>query len=207
MHNFKSRFWWDFLAYCTRPASVHLVMAFIGCSFDSFSIFLLSLKQQQNLMKIVFSCIHFPAWPYPPPPPPEIMKKLYTGKLYGLTGMDDHNQNWIIAFKWAAGGSSYVLSISHSVQHFLIPKLFLGGSILKHGSQGLGLEPNKALQGPILDFVRTIATVRNTKNELLFVQLIFQEPLLVCSPLASGLGTHTFSTSLLWAQVLAQFEF
>ena len=64
---------------------MNLVMAFIGCLFDSFSISLLSLKQQQNLMKILFSCIHFPVWPYPP----KIMKKtvLYTGKLYGLTGM------------------------------------------------------------------------------------------------------------------------
>ena len=85
MHNFKSHFWWDFLAYCNRLARVNLVMAFTGCLFDSFSIFLLSLKQQQNLMKIIFSCIHFPAWPYPP----QIMKKtvLYTGKLYGLTAM------------------------------------------------------------------------------------------------------------------------
>ena len=24
MHNLKSHFWWDFWAYCTRPASVHL---------------------------------------------------------------------------------------------------------------------------------------------------------------------------------------
>ena len=63
--NDKSHFWWDFLAYCTRTASVNLMMAFIGCSFDSFSVFLLSLKQQ-NLMKIMFSCIHFPVWPYPP---------------------------------------------------------------------------------------------------------------------------------------------
>ena len=30
-----------------------------------FSIFLLSLKQQ-NLLKIMFSCIHFPKWRYPP---------------------------------------------------------------------------------------------------------------------------------------------
>ena len=45
---------------------MHLVMAFIGCSFDSFSVFLLSLKQQQNLNQIMFSCIHFPVWPYPP---------------------------------------------------------------------------------------------------------------------------------------------
>ena len=65
MRDFRSHFWW--LAYCTRPASVHLVMAFIGCSFDSFSVFLLSLKQQQNLMKIMFSCIHFPVGPYSPP--------------------------------------------------------------------------------------------------------------------------------------------
>ena len=65
---------------------MHLVMACVGCSFDSFSIFSLSLKQQQNLMKIMFSSIHFPIWPYLP----KIMEKdpvFYTGKLYGLTGM------------------------------------------------------------------------------------------------------------------------
>ena len=84
MHNFKSHFWWDFLAYCTRPARVNLVMAFIGCLFDSFSVFLLNLKQQQNLMKIIFSCIHFPVWPYPP----KTMKK-----LYGLTGMKAVHRN------------------------------------------------------------------------------------------------------------------
>ena len=73
------------LAYCTRPVSVRLVMACVGCSFNSFSIFLLNLKQKQNLMKIMFSCIHFPIWPYPP----KLMKKnvFYIGKLYGLTGM------------------------------------------------------------------------------------------------------------------------
>ena len=27
--------------------------------------FFASLKQQQNLMKIMFSCIQFPVWPYP----------------------------------------------------------------------------------------------------------------------------------------------
>ena len=85
MHDFKSHFRQDFLAYCTRPVSVHLVMTCVGCSFNSFSVFLLSLKQRQNLMKIMFSCIHFPVWPYPP----KIMEKnvFYTGKLYGLTGM------------------------------------------------------------------------------------------------------------------------
>ena len=56
--NFKSHFWQDFLAYHTRPGSVHLSMACVGCSFDSFFyIFLLSLKQQQNLMKNTFSCM------------------------------------------------------------------------------------------------------------------------------------------------------
>ena len=66
MHDFKSHFQKDFLAYCTSPVSVHLAMACVSCSFDSFSIFLLSLKPQQNLMKNVFSWIHFPIWPYPP---------------------------------------------------------------------------------------------------------------------------------------------
>ena len=43
--------------------------------------------------------------------------------------------------------------------------------LLWHGSQGLGLEPNmdlifyKDLSGPILNFVRTITTVRNTKKK------------------------------------------
>ena len=47
MHDFKSRFQQSFLAYCTRPVSVHLVMASVGCSFNSFSVFFLGLKQQQ----------------------------------------------------------------------------------------------------------------------------------------------------------------
>ena len=59
---------------------MRLVMAFIGCSFDSFSVFLLSLKQQQNLMKIMFSCIHFPVWPYPPKI--MIFYIFYTGDRY-----------------------------------------------------------------------------------------------------------------------------
>ena len=83
MHNLKSHFQQDFLAYCTRPVSVHLAMVSVGCSFNSFSNFLFSLKQQQNLMKSVFSCIHFSLWPYPPKI--IIFFKFYTGKLYGLT--------------------------------------------------------------------------------------------------------------------------
>ena len=70
--------------YCTRPVSVHFARGGVGCSFNSFSIFLLSLKQ--NCMKIMFSCIHFPVWPNPP----KIMRKtnvFYPGKLFGLTGM------------------------------------------------------------------------------------------------------------------------
>ena len=37
-------------------------------------------------MKIMFSCIHFPKWPYPPKNN-EKKKIFYTGKLYGLTGV------------------------------------------------------------------------------------------------------------------------
>ena len=85
MHNFKSHFQQDFLAYCTRPVSVHLAMASVGCSFDSFSIFLLSLKQQQNIMKIMFSCIHFPIIIAISPENNE-KNVFYTSKLYGLTG-------------------------------------------------------------------------------------------------------------------------
>ena len=36
-------------------------------------------------MKIIFSCIHFPVWPYPPQNNEKNV--FYTGKLYGLTGM------------------------------------------------------------------------------------------------------------------------
>ena len=73
MHGLKSHFQRDFLAYCNGPVSVRLAMACVSCSFDSFSVFLLSLKQQQILMKIMFSCIHFPIWPYLP----KLMKNLF----------------------------------------------------------------------------------------------------------------------------------
>ena len=66
MHNFKSHFQQDFLACCTRPVSVHLATACVSCSFNSFSIFLLSLKQQQNIVKIILSSVHFPVWSSPP---------------------------------------------------------------------------------------------------------------------------------------------
>ena len=84
MHDFKSHFQQDVSVYCTRPVSVHLAMVCVSCSFHSFSVLLLSLKLKLNLLKIMFSFIHFPACPYPT----QIMIFLfYTGKLYGLTGM------------------------------------------------------------------------------------------------------------------------
>ena len=73
---------------------MRLAMACVGCSLNSFSVFLLSLKQQQNLMKIMFSCIHFPVWPYPPQNNERKTTTtttkttvFYTGKGNGLTGM------------------------------------------------------------------------------------------------------------------------
>ena len=71
MHDFKSHFQQDFLAYCTRPVSVHLAMVCVSCSFDSVSIFLLSLKQQQNLKKMMLPCIHIS------PQNNDLKKKLY----------------------------------------------------------------------------------------------------------------------------------
>ena len=85
MCSLKSHFRRDFLAYYTRPVSVHLAVACVGCSFNNFSVFLLCFTQPQNLMKLMFSCIHFPVWPYPPKI--MIFFIFYTGKLYGLTGM------------------------------------------------------------------------------------------------------------------------
>ena len=99
--DFRSHFRQDFLAYCTRPVRVHLVMACVGSLFDNFSIFLLRLKQQQTLMKIVSSCIHFPIWPYPPII--MIFLKFYSGKPYGLTGMVLGQQNQMTMFHWALG--------------------------------------------------------------------------------------------------------
>ena len=74
----------DFLAYCTRPVSVHLAMVCAGCSFNSFSVFLLGLKQQQNLIKIVFL---YPFSGMAISPQNNEKNVFYTGKLYGLTGM------------------------------------------------------------------------------------------------------------------------
>ena len=84
MHDFTSHFQQDFLAYCIRPVSVHLAMVSVGCSFNSFSVFFfLSLKQQQNLMKIVFLSPFFSNMAISPQNNEKNL--LYTGKLYGLT--------------------------------------------------------------------------------------------------------------------------
>ena len=48
-HDFKSHFQRDFLAYCTRPVSVHLAMACVGCSFNSlFAQFKTTIKTHEN---------------------------------------------------------------------------------------------------------------------------------------------------------------
>ena len=65
MCNFKSHFQQDFLAYHTRPVSVHLAMACVGCLFNSFSIFLLSFKKK-NLVKIMFPVSIFQYGHIPP---------------------------------------------------------------------------------------------------------------------------------------------
>ena len=54
MRDFKPHFWSDFLAYCTRPVSVHLAMVCVSCSFDSFSIFSLSFKTTKFHENYVF---------------------------------------------------------------------------------------------------------------------------------------------------------
>ena len=45
-------------------------------------------------MKIMFSCIHFPVWSYPPKMMREKKTVFYTGKLYGLTGMRVLHSKW-----------------------------------------------------------------------------------------------------------------
>ena len=71
---------WDSKSHLTRFLS--LLHCASLCIWDGvcqlliqqfLKIFLVSLKQQQNLMKIMFSCTHLPIWPYLP----KIMKKLY----------------------------------------------------------------------------------------------------------------------------------
>ena len=59
-------------------------MAYVGCSFNSFSVFLLSLKQKQNLMKITFFLYPFSNMAISPQNKEENV--FYSSKLYGLSG-------------------------------------------------------------------------------------------------------------------------
>ena len=114
MHNFRSHFQWDFLACCTRRVRVRLAMACVGCSLNSFSVFLLSLKQEQNLMKIMFSCIHFPVWPYPPPPP-QIMREKQQQQ------QQQQKQLYFILVKGTAWQVCYVLDARSALYSSLYP--------------------------------------------------------------------------------------
>ena len=68
-HDFKSHRPTRFLSllhYASQGAFGDGVcrLLIILTAFQSFCS--VSLKQQQNLMKVMFSCVHFPIWPYPP---------------------------------------------------------------------------------------------------------------------------------------------
>ena len=86
-----SHFWWDFVAYCTRPVSVHLAMVCVGCSFDSFSVFLHSLKQQQKSHENYVFLYPFSSLAISTQ---NDERKFYTGKLCGLTGMGKSTMEW-----------------------------------------------------------------------------------------------------------------
>ena len=84
MHNLKSHFQQDFLAYCTRPVSVHLAMVCVGCSLDSFSIFFALFYTTKSHKNCVFL---YPFFNVAISPQNNEKNVFYTGKLYGLTGM------------------------------------------------------------------------------------------------------------------------
>ena len=75
MCDFKSYLQQDCLAYCTRPVSVHLAMACVGCSFDSFSIFLLSLKNEKQSQD--FFCFPVSIFQYGHTPQEQWKKKYF----------------------------------------------------------------------------------------------------------------------------------
>ena len=87
MHDFKSRIWQDFVAYNTRPVSVHLAMAWVGCSFNSFHLF----AQFKTTTKSHENCVFLYPFSNMAGSAQNNNKKLYfnfyTSKLYGLTGM------------------------------------------------------------------------------------------------------------------------
>ena len=85
MHDFKSHFQQDFLSYCSRPVSVHLAMACVSCSFDSFSIFFAQLKTTAKSHENY--AFLYPFSNMAISPQNNEKNVFYTGKLYGLTGM------------------------------------------------------------------------------------------------------------------------
>ena len=90
MHDFKSHFQWHFLAYCTSPVSVHLAVACVGCSLNSFSIFLLfknktTTKSHENYVFL------YPFSGMAITPQNKNKNVFYTSKLYGLAGMQTHS--------------------------------------------------------------------------------------------------------------------
>ena len=85
MQDFKSHFRQDFLAYCTRPVSVHLAMACIGCSFNSYSVFFAQFKTTTKSHENYVFLYPFSSMAIYPQN--NDFFKFYTGKLYGSTGM------------------------------------------------------------------------------------------------------------------------
>ena len=55
-----------FLAYCTRPVSVHLAMASVGCSFNSFSVFCSVLHNNKISWSLCFPVFIFQYGHIPP---------------------------------------------------------------------------------------------------------------------------------------------
>ena len=95
MCNFKSHFQQDFLAYRTRPVSVHLAMARVSCSFNLLCQLLVQpffnlfahFKKTKSHKKYVFL---YPFSNMAISPKNNKKHVFYTSKLYELTGMQSH---------------------------------------------------------------------------------------------------------------------
>ena len=66
MCSLKSHFRRDFLAYYTRPVSVHVAVACVGCSFNNFSVFLLCFTQHKISWNLCFPVSIFQYGHIPP---------------------------------------------------------------------------------------------------------------------------------------------
>ena len=80
MRDFKSHFWWYFLANCARPVSVHLAMACVCCLFTSFSIFFAQCKTTTKSHENYVFLYPFSSMAISPPNNEKNI--FYTGKLY-----------------------------------------------------------------------------------------------------------------------------